>query len=309
MEATGASGAFEATGATGVLGAVDRVLVQRARQQRSRPLVGGLAAAVALHAGVLAAALLLASWRPAPPAMDFVPVTILPAQALGVERPLARPRPPAPAPAAVQPPQAEAKPAPTPPPKAPARPEPEKEISPEVERRPVLHNVLLEQASPKPERARERREAAPVPVPRRPAPERAGPAKGPAGPGGVAEVGKGDEIGRRGSATGSPLGSSAFGSSIAGLEDPDFGYGYYIDRLLQLIDANWTRPPLGGEVKAIIHFRIQKSGAITDLSVQQSSGYNSFDLAALRAVQNAAPFPVLPASYRHDSLGVNLIVH
>ena len=37
----------------------------------------------------------------------------------------------------------------------------------------------------------------------------------------------------------------------------------------------------------------------------ESSGYNSFDLAALRAVQNASPFPPLPRAYRHDSLGVN----
>jgi TonB family protein len=42
--------------------------------------------------------------------------------------------------------------------------------------------------------------------------------------------------------------------------------------------------------------------------VAQSSGYNSFDLAALRAVQNASPFPPLPRAYRQDSLGVNLIV-
>ncbi|HXO19815.1 MAG TPA: energy transducer TonB, partial [Thermoanaerobaculia bacterium] len=144
---------------------------------------------------------------------------------------------------------------------------------------------------------------------RRPAAREPQPAsRGTAGPGGVADVGKGEEEGRRGSAAGSPLGTSAFGSAIAGLEDPDFGYGYYIDRLLQLIDANWTRPPLGSGVKAVIYFRIQRGGAIADLRVAESSGYNSFDLAALRAVQNASPFPPLPASYRRDSLGVNLIV-
>jgi periplasmic protein TonB len=254
-----------------------------------------------------------------------VPVTLLPAQALGVERPRARPRPqaaaptpPAPAPpAAAEPPP---KPAPkpqapapkTPPEEKPIRRETEHEIPPEVERRPALKNVQ-EESLPKPERARPERptrESAAEKAPGRRTPERAAaPSRGPAGPGGLADVGKGDEVGRRGSATGNPLGSSAFGSSIAGLEDPDFGYGYYIDRLLQLIDANWTRPPVGGEVRAVVYFRIQKSGQIADLRIEQPSGYNAFDLAALRAVQNAAPFPALPASYRHDSLGVNLIVH
>jgi outer membrane biosynthesis protein TonB len=41
--------------------------------------------------------------------------------------------------------------------------------------------------------------------------------------------------------------------------------------------------------------------------VLQSSGYNSYDLAGLRAVQTAAPFPKLPQSFRHNSLGVTLI--
>src|SRR5262245_25175931 len=134
--------------------AVDQVLLQRAGRESNRPLVGGLAAAALLHAGLFFAALLVASWRPPAPAIDFVPVTILPAQALGVERPRARPQPPAPAPAPAPTPPA---PAPEPPkakaqqPEPPAHPEPPKrEISPEVERRPVLHNVLVEQTAPKP---------------------------------------------------------------------------------------------------------------------------------------------------------------
>ncbi len=306
--------------------AVGQVLLQRTRQQRGRPW-GGLAAAVLLHGGVLAAAIYLASWRPPTPSLDYVPVTLMPAQALGVERPRARPHALAPAPAPPKP--AAAPPAPPAPPKPAATPkpppsEPEHPISPEVDRRPVLHNVQ-EQSLPlpavkPPKPAKPAKPAPPTPresgetdeAPKSPAKRAAEPrgaSTGPSGPGGVADVGKGDEIGKRGSAAGNPLGTSAFGSSIAGLEDPNFGYGYYIDRLLQLIDANWTRPPVGGEVKTVVYFRIQKTGAITDLRVAQSSGYNTFDLAALRAVQNAAPFPVLPASYHHDSLGVNLIVH
>ena len=136
----------------------------------------------------------------------------------------------------------------------------------------------------------------------------AAPSQGHAGPGGVAAVGKGEELGKRGSATGSPLGTSGLGSQIAGIEDPDFQYGYYLDRLLQLIDANWSRPNLANGVKTVLHFRIRKDGGMDELRIEESSGYNSFDLAALRAVQNAAPFPALPASYRHDSLGVSLIV-
>src|SRR5436305_12002752 len=126
--------------------AVEQVLRERARLERGGRLWGGLAAAALLHAGAFAAAFLLASWRPPAPRLDYVPVTLLPAQALGVERPRARPRPPAPAPAPPAPPAA-AEPAPRPqappepkPPK-PARREAEHEIPPEVERRPALRNV------------------------------------------------------------------------------------------------------------------------------------------------------------------------
>jgi protein TonB len=58
----------------------------------------------------------------------------------------------------------------------------------------------------------------------------------------------------------------------------------------------------------VVVFRIHQDGSITDLRVEQSSGFSAFDLAAMRAVSNAAPFPPLPRAYRHDSLGVNLIV-
>ena len=78
--------------------------------------------------------------------------------------------------------------------------------------------------------------------------------------------------------------------------------------MLGMISSNWIRPSLSGEIEAMVHFRIHRDGKITELRVERSSGYNSFDLAGLRAVQLAAPFPQLPQSFPHDSLGVNLIL-
>lgn len=279
--------------------AVDQILAKRARRTGRRPEAASLLAALLLHATAITAVLLLPRLAPPPEPLEFVPVTILPAQALGVRRPAARPRsetprPPEPEPAAEKP--------------APPAPEPE----PVQEDVPVL---------PDPEKKPEKKPEKPKPAasddtarrPRRPEPATE-PAPGAGGatgtnPAGTAAQGDPEgEPGRRGSPTGNPLGTSAFGSEIAGLDNPDFTYGYYIDQLLSAIDANWVRPSLGGEVRAIIHFRIERNGKISDLRVAESSGYNSFDLAALRAVQNAAPFSPLPRAYRHDSLGVNLIV-
>ncbi len=114
---------------------------------------------------------------------------------------------------------------------------------------------------------------------------------------------------REGSPRGSALGVSSRLGNEAGVDNPDFTYDYYLDRMLALIEAQWTRPPIENRVVALIHFRIAKDGSLSDVELVTSSGINSFDLAGLRAVQNAAPFPPLPASYRSDSLGVNLYVH
>jgi protein TonB len=110
---------------------------------------------------------------------------------------------------------------------------------------------------------------------------------------------------------GSPTGASAglaLGAAVAGLDNPNFTYGYYVDQMLALISSNWVRPPVGSGVEATVYYRIQRDGRITELRIVRSSGYNSFDLAALRAVQASSPLPPLPRGFRDGSLGVNLIV-
>jgi protein TonB len=249
--------------------AVDRVLAQRARRQGSAPWLAALGAAAVLHVLVTALFLFLPRvfHQPAPP-MEFVPVTILPAAALGVPNPrrAAPPPPPEPEPAAE---------------KLPALPAPEPEEPPK-----------------RPAREAPAREPDAAPPARRP-PGEPGREEG-------SERGTGESGERRGSPGGSRSGTTAFGSEI--LADPDFTYGYYLDRLLSLIEAQWQRPAVGDGVEAMIAFTIERDGRVSELEVAKSSGMNAFDLAALRAVQNAAPFPRLPASYRKQALGVNLIV-
>jgi TonB family protein len=112
---------------------------------------------------------------------------------------------------------------------------------------------------------------------------------------------------RRGSPTGSPLGTSPFGADV-GLDNPDFVYGYYIQQMLALIGNHWVRPPGTGELKLTLHFRIQSDGTLTEIELVEPSGRDSFDLAGLRAVRLASPLPPLPRSYPHETLGVNLII-
>jgi protein TonB len=110
---------------------------------------------------------------------------------------------------------------------------------------------------------------------------------------------------------GQPQGVSsgvAFGSASVQFDQLDFTYGYYVDQMLALISAHWVRPPVGSGVEAVVSFRIDRTGRVSDLRITRSSGINSFDLAALRAVQSASPLPPLPRAYREGSLGVHLVV-
>lgn len=208
----------------------------------------------------------------APEPIEFTPITIVPVQALGVDKPVA----PAKRPEALP-----AEPTPEPPAPIETKKEPEREALPEPEEKPDRQKIPAAQPAP-----------ASQPSTAEPSPS----------------TGQGSLRQRQGSALGSSLGTSAFGAAVGGLDNPDFVYGYYVDQMLAMIGSQWQRPSLGASIEAVVHFRIHTDGHITDLRVLQSSGYNSFDLAGLRAVQQAAPFPKLPQSFRHKSLGVNLIL-
>jgi len=262
---------------------VDQILSERSRRTPRRAEMAAVAVALAVHLLFVAVAVALPRLTPPPAPMEFVPVQIIPAQALGVRRP-APPRKPretatVPEPAAEKPAVKPEVPKPKPQDDVPVLPSPDS------------------RKKPKPQAA------TPAPVPSR-GPSESSQEK----PAGTAPGETGDQLGRRGGALGNPLGTTAFGSELGGIDNPDFTYGYYLDRLLSLIDAQWARPSMGTGIKTVLFFRIHRDGRMTELRVEQSSGYNSFDLAALRAVQNAAPFSPLPRAFQHDSLGVTLIV-
>jgi len=75
-----------------------------------------------------------------------------------------------------------------------------------------------------------------------------------------------------------------------------------------LIRSRWQRPAVKEGAQAKIHFLITKRGVIQELELRQSSEIPIFDQTALKAVQEASPLPPLPVGYRHETLGVTLIV-
>jgi TonB family protein len=86
--------------------------------------------------------------------------------------------------------------------------------------------------------------------------------------------------------------------SVAAQADIDFGP--YMADLQRRIKRAWF-PPKGDESKrVVVVFKIHKGGDLSHLRLEHSSGLALADQAALKAVENAAPFRPLPAGASDD---------
>jgi len=223
-------------------------------------------ASILVHAAFLALVLLVGKPRKAP---VFVPMS-LPVRVVSPAS-LGRPEaPPAPAPVA-----------------APAEPAPGQKAKP-----------VIEKASDKP-----------LPSAKAmPEPKKAAKAEKPrAAPAAVKPAGPALELpSAAGAANGSTSSAGAsFGASVTSF-DAEFPFAYYVEQLLSLIGANWFKPESAEGTTCIIAFQIMRSGQVTDVKIDSSSGVSYYDRAAERAVYAANPLPPLPPDYRNESLGVHL---
>jgi len=271
--------------------AVDKHLAKRL-VRISDPTTRGFLPSLVIHSAIVGLVFLGGFFSPkTPKPVEIRPVMIVPLQALGVPNPPARTERPAPR---VEPAKAEPEPAPEKPPEPKAK-------KPEPKPEPKDALVLPDKKKKRPE---PKKPTPPEPTSRQqPPPQQSPPA--------TSNRSTGRDAGntapqRRGSARGNIAGTSAFGGAV-GLDDPNFTYNYYVDQMLALISAQWTRPNVGEGIEAALHFRIDRRGKVSDVEIRTPSGSSTFDLAALRAIHNASPLPPLPSGYSHDSLGVNLL--
>ncbi len=88
----------------------------------------------------------------------------------------------------------------------------------------------------------------------------------------------------------------------------NFPYAYYIEIVKNRVSSNWITATGNFTVRTnyivIVSFTIMKNGRIRDLIVEKSSGIDSLDTSALRAVKYSVPFPPLPKSYDKKDLSV-----
>ncbi len=113
---------------------------------------------------------------------------------------------------------------------------------------------------------------------------------------------------RRGGTRDDRAGPAAGAGGSAGIggfkiDQADFKYPIYIDRMVAIMSMNWFKPAQVVQTNPVVHFQIQKDGTITDVALVTSSGLPFVDRAAMRAVYASSPLPPLPADYAGRASG------
>jgi len=90
------------------------------------------------------------------------------------------------------------------------------------------------------------------------------------------------------------------------LDVADFSYAGYLRQVLQKVQGEWQRQNQVHEPsqKPLVFVEIQRDGSILTPKIEQTSGNQLYDQAALRAVVAASPFLPLPADWPRPSLRV-----
>ena len=107
-------------------------------------------------------------------------------------------------------------------------------------------------------------------------------------------------------ATPGPPGDTPTMGSVS-IDGGNFPFASYISRMRQKIATTWEVPPgtEGLERSAVIYFRIDRSGAVSAVTVEKGSGLQLFDRSCQRAVIEAAPMAPLPREYPDSYVGVH----
>jgi TonB family protein len=103
-----------------------------------------------------------------------------------------------------------------------------------------------------------------------------------------------------GSPTGSPTGAGPLTLNVT-----DFPYAYYIRQVAEKIRAQWNGKAIPGQQPAVI-FEIRRDGRLNAVGIDKSSGNAYYDQVALRAINDAGPFPPLPEEFKKPMLRIGL---
>ena len=103
------------------------------------------------------------------------------------------------------------------------------------------------------------------------------------------------------------VGSAGLHADV-GVDAPDFEFSYYLQAVRRVVGDNWSPPnglaPGGPAARSVVYFKIGRDGSVTGIQLERSSGFDFYDLTAVRAV-TISQLPPLPLGYVGESLGVH----
>ena len=97
----------------------------------------------------------------------------------------------------------------------------------------------------------------------------------------------------------------AFRQQTSGNQDVDnVDFEPYIKEIMQTIKTNWN-PPHGTENnKVVVLFKVAKDGRLLSSRIFKSSGNPDEDRAALKAIEDSAPFKAFPYKAKKNSIDI-----
>jgi protein TonB len=115
---------------------------------------------------------------------------------------------------------------------------------------------------------------------------------------------------RVGQAANTPLYGMRGGGGVGVGDNSPFGtqFGWYAKLLVDQVGRRWDTSTVSPRVQnaAVVVFTIKRDGSVSNVRISQRSGDANLDFSALRAVQDAAPFPALPAQFTKSEADVEL---
>jgi protein TonB len=84
----------------------------------------------------------------------------------------------------------------------------------------------------------------------------------------------------------------------------DFPFAWYLSAVTRKVTERWDPVALPGR-QPVVTFTIMRDGQVARVVVKNTSGNPQYDLKAMRAIADAAPFPKLPDEFA----GSELLIH
>jgi protein TonB len=85
----------------------------------------------------------------------------------------------------------------------------------------------------------------------------------------------------------------------------DFPFAWYLAAIHRKVTERWEGRALQGR-QPVVTFEIARDGQVSNVAIKDSSGNRYYDITAMRAIAEAAPFPKLPDEFPGSVLRVHM---